>query len=142
MIMHSIFPKQSSFRATSILLIFGFILLVALLSACTSDENEAFIQGSWFYNDLHIQQQIGESFSETYWTFDGGNYEVYTCCFVESHQYGRYAILESDEDSLLLELFNIDGKFNSDRLQVLVKIDREADTISLLRQGPFTRISP
>jgi hypothetical protein len=136
------FSKQSSFRATSILLIFGFILLVAILSACTSDENEAFIQGSWFYNDLHIQQQIGESFSETYWTFDGGNYEVYTCCFVESHQYGRYAILESDEDSLLLELFNIDGKFNSDRLQVLVKIDREADTISLLRQGPFTRISP
>jgi hypothetical protein len=136
------FSKQSSFRVTSILLIFGFILLVALLSACTSDENEAFIQGSWFYNDLHIQQQIGESFSETYWTFDGGNYEVYTCCFVESHQYGRYAILESDEDSLLLELFNIDGKFNSDRLQVLVKIDREADTISLLRQGPFTRISP
>lgn len=118
------------------------LILVSFLAACVSDENEAFIQGSWFYNDLHIQQQIGESFSETYWTFDGGNYEVYTCCFVESHQYGRYAILESDEDSLVLELFNIDGKFNSDRFQVNVKIDRQSDTIQVLRQGPFTRISP
>jgi hypothetical protein len=115
---------------------------VSFLAACASDENEAFIQGTWFYNDLHIQEQVGESFSQTTWIFDGGNYEVYTCCFVESHQYGRYAILESSEDSLLLELFNIDGKYNSDRFQVNVKIDRQSDAISLLRQGPFTRISP
>jgi len=53
--------------------------LVLLLSACTSDENEAFIQGNWFYNDQHIQEQIGETFSETYWSFDRGTYETYTC---------------------------------------------------------------
>lgn len=122
--------------------VFWTLILVSFLAACASDENEAFIQGTWFYNDLHIQEQVGESFSQTTWIFDGGNYEVYTCCFVESHQYGRYAILESSEDSLLLELFNIDGKFNSDRFQVNVKIDRQSDAISLLRQGPFTRISP
>jgi hypothetical protein len=117
------------------------LILVSFLAGCISDENEAFIQGTWFYNDPHIQEQVGESFSETTWIFDGGNYEVYTCCFVESHQYGRYTILESDEDSLLLELFNTNGKFNSERFQVNVLIDRESDTIRVLRAGPFTRIS-
>ena len=120
----------------------GIIVLVSLLTACQSDENETFIQGRWFYNDLHIQQQVGESFSETYWTFDAGNYETYTCCFVEFQQYGRYTILESEGDRLTLEFFNIDGKFNSERFQAIVKIDRQEDTISLLRGGPFTRISP
>ena len=116
--------------------------LVLLLSACTSDENEAFIQGSWFYNDQHIQEQIGETFSETYWSFDRGTYETYTCCFMKFQQYGRYDILESEGDKLVLELFNIDGKFNSERAQIAVTIDRQADTISLLRAGPFTRMSP
>jgi len=129
-------------KPNSITLLIGLALLVATLTACAPGENEAFIQGSWFYNDLHIQQQVGESFSETYWTFEGGNYETYTCCFVEYQQYGRYTILESEEDRLLLELFNIDDKFNSERFQVMVKIDREADTISLMRAGPFTRITP
>jgi hypothetical protein len=116
--------------------------LVLLLSACTSDENEAFIQGNWFYNDQHIQEQIGETFSETYWSFDRGTYETYTCCFMKFQQYGRYDILESEGDKLVLELFNIDGKFNSERAQIAVTIERQADTISLLRAGPFTRMSP
>jgi hypothetical protein len=116
--------------------------LVLLLSACTSDENEAFIQGNWFYNDQHIQEQIGETFSETYWSFDRGTYETYTCCFMKFQQYGRYDILESEGDKLVLELFNIDGKFNSERAQIAVTIDRQADTIRLLRAGPFTRMSP
>jgi hypothetical protein len=134
-------PRESK-QKSRLGLLLGVLALVAFLSACVSDENEAFIQGTWFYNDLHIQEQVGESFSETTWIFDGGNYEVYTCCFVESQQYGRYAILESGEDSLLLELFNINGRFNSERFQVNVMIDRDVDTIRVLRQGPFTRISP
>ncbi len=123
-------------------LLMGVLALVAFLVACASDENEAFIQGSWFYNSQHIQEQVGESFLEVYWTFDGGNYETYSCCFMEFHQYGRYAIVESEGDRLTLELFNIDGKFNSERVQILVKIDRQADMISLTGGGPFTRISP
>jgi hypothetical protein len=134
--------KHPSKKTTSKTLFIWLVLLCAFMTACTPDENEAFIQGRWFYNDLHIQQQVGESFSETYWTFDGGNYETYTCCFVEFQQYGRYTVLESEEDRLTLEFFNIDGKFNSERFQAIVKIDRQADTISLLRGGPFTRISP
>jgi hypothetical protein len=135
-------PRPPPGKTASKTILLGLIFLLVFLSACTPDENEAFIQGTWFYNSLHIQEQVGESFLEVYWTFDGGNYETYSCCFQEFQQYGRYDIVESEGDRLVLELFNIDGKFNSERVQILVKIDRQADTISLLRGGPFTRISP
>ena len=82
-------------------LLFVLLLLGIFLAACTPDENESFIQGTWFYNDLHIQQQVSESFSQTYWYFDRGTYETSTCCFVEFQQYGRYDIMESEGDKLL-----------------------------------------
>jgi hypothetical protein len=113
-----------------------------IVGACTPDQNETFIQGSWFYNDQHIQEQIGETFEETIWVFDRGTYETYSCCFVKFQMYGRYDILESESDKLILELFNINGKFNSERVQIAISIDREADTIRLLRAGPFTRMVP
>ena len=116
--------------------------MLFFLAACTPDQNEAFIQGSWYYNDPHIQEVVGESFEETYWTFDSGTYETHSCCFMDYHQYGRYDILESEGDTIILELFHINGKLNSERVQIRVKIDREADTIKLLRAGPFERMSP
>jgi hypothetical protein len=122
--------------------LFVLILLGIFLTACTPDENESFIQGTWFYNDMHIQQTVGESFSQSYWYFDRGTYETTTCCFVEFQQYGRYNILESGGDRLILDLFNIDGKFNSEHVQIMIRIDRQADTISMARAGPFTRVVP
>jgi hypothetical protein len=56
--------------------------------------------------------------------------------------YGRYDILESEGDKIILDLFHINGKLNSERVQIRVNIDREADTIKLLRAGPFTRMLP
>jgi hypothetical protein len=133
-------PTAANLKRSSLLL--GLILLASLLAACTPDPNEVFIQGSWFYNSLHIQEQVGESFSETIWIFDGGTYETSTCCFVEFQQYGRYDILESEGDKLVLELFNINGKFNSERFSMAITIDWEADTIKLPGAGPFTRMTP
>ena len=123
-------------------LLLGLIVLAVFLGACTPDQNEAFIQGSWFYNDQHIQEQIGESFEETIWTFDRGTYETYSCCFVKFQQYWRYDITKSEGDKLTLHLFNIDGKFNSERVTIAIRIEREADTIRPLRAGPFTRMAP
>ena len=134
--------KHPSHKSIITTLILGFVFLLIFLTACTRDENEAFIQGTWFYNDLHIQEQVGESFSETYWTFDRGTYETYTCCFVKFQQYGRYDILESEGDKIVLEMFNIDGKLNSERYPVAITIDRATGTIRLVRAGPFSRISP
>jgi hypothetical protein len=118
------------------------IVLASILGACTPDENEIFIQGGWYYNDRHIQEVVGESYVETTWYFDRGTYETYTCCFVEFQQFGRYDILESEGDKIVLDLFNIDGKFNSERVQIGITIDREKDTIKLPGAGPFTRTGP
>jgi hypothetical protein len=127
-------------RQISILL--GILVLVTLLAACSPDQNDAFIQGSWYFNDPHIREQVGESYEETIWTFDRGAYETYSCCFIKYQQYGRYDIIESERDKIVLELFNINGKFNSERVSITITIDREAETIRLLRAGPFTRMDP
>ncbi len=135
-----IFPAPVDLNRRYLLL--GLIVLAVFLGACTPDQNETFIQGNWYYNDLHIQQQIGESFAETFWAFDRGSYETYSCCFVKFQQYGRYDIIESEGDKIVLQLFNVDGNFNSERVQVAITIDREADTLRLLRAGPFIRMAP
>jgi len=123
-------------------LLLGMIVLASFLGACTPNQNESFIQGSWYFNDPHLLQVVGESYLETFWTFDRGTYETYSCCFVKFQQYGRYDITESEGDTITLELFNINGKFNSERVTIGIRIDREADTIRLVRAGPFTRMAP
>ena len=133
-------PNQAITR--QILILLCVIVLTTLLAACSPDQNDIFIQGSWYFNDPHIREQIGESYEETIWTFDRGAYETYSCCFLKFQQYGRYDVLESEEDRIVLELFNIDGKFNSERVQIAITIDRGNDTIRLLRAGPFTRMGP
>ena len=120
----------------------GLGLLAYLLVACTPDSNGTFIQGNWYYNDLHIQKVPGESYAETFWNFNRGTYETYTCCFVKFQQYGRYDIVKSEGDVLTLEFFNTNGKFNSERFQVAISIDRETDTIKIQGGGTFVRNMP
>ncbi|HUV28203.1 MAG TPA: hypothetical protein VMW34_12640 [Anaerolineales bacterium] len=42
---------------------------------------------------------------------------------------GRYRVLEFSEDSLVLELYDIDLSFGDEIQQVTIKIDLESDTI-------------
>ena len=135
---HQLPPKKTP----SIIYFLGFVLLAIFLTACTPDENEAFIQGRWYYNDPHLLSVVGESFQETYWTFDRGTYQTHSCCFARFEQSGRYNILDSEGDTLTLEFFNINGKLNSERYQVAVKINQETGTISVQGSGPFERIWP
>lgn len=117
-------------------------MLLLLMAACTPDPNETFIQGSWYYNDQHIQEVVGESYAETIWNFERGRYETKTCCFVKFQQFGRYDIHESEGDKIILEMFNINGKFNSERFQLGILIDRDKGTINIGSTGPFTRTLP
>jgi len=116
--------------------------LTVLAAGCAGDPNDGFIQGSWYFNDPHLKQVVGESALETTWTFDRGAYQVYSCCFVRSSQSGRYAILESQGHTLVLELFNRDGDFTSERTSLKLLIDREDQTLQIQRTGPFTRMRP
>jgi hypothetical protein len=127
------------------------IALSVVLGGCKSDPNEEFIQGTWYHNDPHLAGIDGESQLESWWTFRQGlvgTFEYYACCFVETQQAGNYAILKSDEGTLVLELFNVKGHVSrmsispDTRVEVRIKIDREADTIKIDRTGPFIRTGP
>jgi hypothetical protein len=55
---------------------------------------------------------------------------------------GRYEIVKSEGQELTIELFNQNGNTNSERVQVGINVDREAGTITIQGQGPFTRFGP
>jgi hypothetical protein len=77
------------------------------------------------------------------WTFDRGTFEFYTCCFAgEIYQTGRYRILQSKENILTIELFNVKGTGTDGRGQMRLVIDREADTLVIQAGGPHTRVVP
>jgi len=127
------------------------IALSVFLGGCKADPNDDFIQGTWYHNDPHLAGIDGEQQLESWWTFRKGivgTFEYYACCFVETQQSGNYAILESDEATLVLELFNIRGHVGGMSLspdttaEARIKIDREAGTIKIDRTGPFIRTGP
>jgi D-lyxose ketol-isomerase len=55
---------------------------------------------------------------------------------------GRYDILKSEGDKLVLELYNRNGSVKAERTQIAVTINQEANTIKIGRAGPFTRDVP
>jgi hypothetical protein len=113
-----------------------------MLAGCRGDPNDQFIQGTWYFRDPHFNDKPGESQQETWWAFDRGTYEFSSCCFVESEEYGRYEIIQSEGDELVLELFHRDGRFNSERTQISITIDREEDGLKIQRGGLFERVRP
>jgi hypothetical protein len=116
--------------------------IASLVLGC-SDANDQFIQGTWFYRDPHLESVSGETYLETVWTFDRGAFEFYTCCFAgEIHQTGRYRILESKENILTIELFNVKGSGTGRGGEIRLVIDPEADTLVIQSGGPHTRVVP
>lgn len=126
----------------------GFICILVLiaagmiLSGCAMDPNEEYIQGSWYYLDQHLQDVIGESQLEVFWSFDRGAYEYYACCFVRTQQTGRYAVTKSEGDELYIELFNPDGDTRAEPVGVKIVINRDEGTIKVQGSGEFRRRVP
>jgi len=115
------------------------LVLLVLIAGC-SDPNDQFIQGAWYYKDPHLASVDGESQLEINWRFDRGTFEYYACCFSgELHQKGRYRILESEDEVISLELFNIQGGLTRGPVEVRITVDKEADTVSIQGAGPFSR---
>ena len=136
-------------RQESVLLVL--IALSVFLGGCKGDPNDDFIQGTWYHNDPHLANLSGEQQEESWWTFRQGlvgTFEHYVCCFVEIVQSGNYTVLNSDGDTLVLELFNVRGHASGMSLEpdstaeVRIQIDRQADTIKIDRTGPFIRTGP
>jgi hypothetical protein len=123
-------------------------LLVPLLSGCLRDRNVRYVQGTWYNNDAHLLSVVGESPLEQWWTFWSGSFSQEACCFAEASISGSYRILESEGDTLVLELFNMQGHQQGYAVRqgatgaVTIKIDREADILRINGSGPFTRLTP
>lgn len=113
-------------------------LLVLALSACARDPNERFIQGTWSIargsGDTSPTSEI--EFFE--WRFRNGT-------FLRQHAFsrgstlvsnGRYRILESKADLILMELFDIKGErftYENNPIDIEIQINRDQGTIQINR---------
>ena len=128
---------------------YALVLVLCLsVAGCKKDPKVTFIQGTWYYHDAHLANIPGESGQETYWVFDNGYFSLDSCCFVKSYYSGYYSITERTDNGLTLELYNLRGQYGDivlhrgDTLAAMVKIDTQADTLTINSDGPYTRVSP
>jgi hypothetical protein len=105
-------------------LLFLLLLICLGLAGCANPQDD-FIQGRWANGDVH-------SWSE--WVFDRGGF-TYQFSIDVNHvttQSGMYRIYASDEDLLILELFNTAGRQSIEEQDLLrIEIDRQADALSI-----------
>jgi len=109
------------------------VLLALSLTACAS-EAEQYIQGMWGIGDVHYWAE---------WNFNQGFYSYTTGYTPEPyHESGRYAVVESGDDYIVLELYDQEGGIPSIEDKVLLRIgfNRQEDSIHV-RRGDFYRVS-
>ena len=123
--------KTTRYRNYILLIVIG--LLAFGLTACAS-EAEQYIQGKWGIGDVHYWAE---------WNFNQGFYS-YTSGYTPEplHESGRYAVVESGDDYVVLELYDQVGGIPSIEDKVLLRIgfNRQEDTIHI-RMGDFYRVS-
>lgn len=122
------------------------ITLLLMLSACSPNSNEAFIQGTW---SLVNETSSGGSTSAIRyfeWEFRDGYFyraqEIDPRSIIQAQ--GKYRIVESDEDILVLELFDIQGErftYENSPTEIMIEIDRDQDLIRVVNML-FERAAP
>lgn len=112
------------------------------LASCMSD-NEKYIQGTWQYDDWHLAEVVSESDLTIIWFFSAGTFTYQACCFNADIEFGgRYRILESTEEGMVLELYNTYGTGTQMDGQVWINFDREAGTLEIQGAEPFYKKGP
>jgi hypothetical protein len=94
------------------------------------DPNYEFIQGLWHF--VHRRVEIGHhpGTDVQYWTFSGGTCINYSCCIHEDTENGKYRVIDSDEESNTIELYDTVGSSGGNKDRVIkIVIDREFDTL-------------
>lgn len=135
------------FRNSRRFFLLGLVCLLLVLAGCQNDPNVAYIQGIWSYEDLHLKPIVGEEHLIIRWIFDGGTFANEACCFGgETNMYGSYRVLESEEDSLTLELYNIKGfqgpnPISNDAVTSMKITFQDDGTITIGRTSGYIRIS-
>lgn len=126
------------------LLVLLILLPLLFLTACTLDPNDAFIQGGWTFANEEGDYLSGRTHVYHVWEFNNGAFFVQQEIVLGKPLVaeGRYRILESDENLLVLELFNIEGNYISEEpYELRIEIDRENNT-ARIRKTLFERVYP
>jgi hypothetical protein len=126
-----------------LLAIIALLMIVLIWGGCSLDSNEAVIQGTWIFDHnpgrLATDHQPANDFQ--YWTFDNGHYRYYSCCLHKHEEQGRYQIVKSEGDVLVLELFEgATTRFGG--REIRIDINRDKDVLKIFNKEPFVRGLP
>ena len=108
------------------------IVVIAFLAGCTNPSDQ-FIQGKWARGDVHFWEE---------WNFSQGTYlHIYDDTHDHRQEAGSYAVIEYGDNFIKLELFDQKGGIPSieDKIELMIKFDRQAETLHLNRSD-FTRV--
>lgn len=112
------------------------ILIISMILAGCSDENNQFIQGTWDRSDVHILD---------YWAFNGSTYLHKSGLHLNNPnvQSGSYYIAESEEGRLVIELIPEQSSlgFSVEPYDLLITIDEQTDTVRIMGKT-YTRSLP
>ncbi|NUM48403.1 MAG: hypothetical protein HUU38_27155 [Anaerolineales bacterium] len=131
-------------RSLSPLLLFTLLLLPFLLTACKQDPNEEFLQGIWEFANEAGDERSGRVHLFYRWQFSDGTFYVEQEIVMSkpSVSEGRYRILESSDNLIVLELFAVEGTFiPSDPYELRIEINRE-DNTARFQRTLFNRVWP
>jgi hypothetical protein len=103
------------------------IFLFFLLSACTPDPNDEFIQGTWEI----AHTDAGNEFFQ--WQFNNGTFtrEQEIDRTTSLYTTGSYRVVESEGDVLTIELFDYSGDriaYENNPMTIKIEIDRANDS--------------
>jgi hypothetical protein len=113
--------------------------LTAATLACATlgmGDNERFIQGGWSHGtdngDGHGTYLL-LTFTPGYFSMEG---------YPPLEQRGRYRVVDSRGDTLTLAFTHQSGDLPTDDRELLIVLDRTADTLLIDGGGPYTRSGP
>ena len=125
------------------LLLITFSLLLTL-PACTPNPNEEFIQGNWAFVNESGDYRPGRPPLYFQWNFYNGTFYVEQEVFMGFPRIseGHYRILDSEEDKLTIELYDVQGNYYQyEPVEVDIQLDRENNTLRISK-ALFEHVGP
>lgn len=124
-------------------MIFGFLLLAALLLTGCMGDAEKSIQGTWEWRSEHLMTKASEQHLTVIWFFNNGTFSYQACCFnIDEEISGRYRVISVEENILMLELYNMRGSQYRLASEVRIKINPDDGSLTIQSASPFYKLEP
>jgi len=117
-------------------LIFYVLVLCAILAACKTSESDDYIQGTWAFANESGDPRATELHVLHEWWFGRGRFffqhEVTYGFPIRAE--GRYRIVETSGEKIVLELYNIEGNATFyENQQIPLRMEIESDMLRINR---------